>query len=142
MLAALALMWLHGKVPDQHRIRTAPAVRPNILVSHQDVTALGRDSDVASVQGGADGKDDLLPPLYECRLSDTRTWSLSSLVRSERPPGAQRLSVIRKGRLGFDAGRTDLVQSFIAIRCQPPTPNHDPPALYPSSKVFTNAMMS
>jgi hypothetical protein len=52
MLAALALMCLHGKVPGQHRIRTAPAVRANILVSHQDVTALGRDSDVASVQGG------------------------------------------------------------------------------------------
>jgi hypothetical protein len=69
MHADVTLMRLHGKALDQQQIRTAPAVRANIIVSHQNVTALGRYSDVANVQGGAGGKDDLLPPLYDCRLS-------------------------------------------------------------------------
>jgi hypothetical protein len=73
MLFQVTLMRFHGKALDQHQIRSAEAVRANIIISHQSVTALGRYSDVASAHGGQGNKDALLPELYDCRLSHMGT---------------------------------------------------------------------
>lgn len=68
MLFQVTLMRFHGKALDQHQIRSAEAVRANIIISHQNVTVLGRYSDVASAHGGQGNNDALLPELYDCRL--------------------------------------------------------------------------
>jgi len=68
MFAHITLMRLHGRAIDQHQIRTAPAVLGDIVVAHENVTALGRYSDVASV-GGGQVSEALLPALYDCRLA-------------------------------------------------------------------------
>jgi hypothetical protein len=72
-LFQVTLMRFHGKALDQHQIRSAEAVRANIIISHQNVTVLGRYSDVASAHGGQGSKDALLPELYDCRLSHMGT---------------------------------------------------------------------
>lgn len=72
MLAHITTMRLHGKALDQHQIRTAPAVRGDIVVAHENVTALGRYSDVASIRGGH-VSEALLPALYDCRLAHMAT---------------------------------------------------------------------
>ena len=62
-------MRFHGKALDQHQIRSAEAVWGDIIVSHQNVTELGRYSDVATASSG-DGRKELpLAALYHCRLS-------------------------------------------------------------------------
>jgi len=73
MFAHITPMRFHGKALDQHQIRSAQAVRADIIVSHQNVTALGRYSDVATVRGGQGGNDDLLPELYDIRLAHMGT---------------------------------------------------------------------
>ncbi|WP_158898443.1 hypothetical protein [Burkholderia sp. L27(2015)] len=73
MYAQITLMRLHGKALDQHQIRRAQPVRADIIVSHQNVTALGRYSDVATVAGGVGLKESLLPALYDCRLAGMST---------------------------------------------------------------------
>lgn len=73
MYLHVTLMRVHGKALDQHQIRSAEAVQVNVIVSHENVTALGRYSDVASAHGGPGGKDELLPALYDCRLSHMGT---------------------------------------------------------------------
>jgi len=47
-----------------HQIRSAPAVRGDIIVAHENVTALGRYSDVAKI-GGGQVSEALLPALYD-----------------------------------------------------------------------------
>jgi hypothetical protein len=73
MYAHITPMRLHGKALEQHQIRSAQAVWGDIIVSHQNVTALGRYSDVATVAAGDGRKDALLPALYDCRLSHMGT---------------------------------------------------------------------
>ena len=72
MLARITPMRFHGKALDQHQIRTASAVRGDIVVAHENVTALGRYSDVASI-GGGKISETLLPALYDCRLAHMGT---------------------------------------------------------------------
>src|SRR5260370_18640091 len=75
MYAHITPMRLHGKALEQHQIRSAQAVWGDIIVSHQNVTALGRYSDVATVAAGDGRKDPRLPPLYTCPLSRlATTW--------------------------------------------------------------------
>ena len=62
-------MRFHGKALDQHQIRSAEAVWGDIVVSDQNVTALGRYSDVATVSSGDCRKELPLSALYDCRLS-------------------------------------------------------------------------
>jgi hypothetical protein len=45
----------------------------DIIVSPQNVTALDRYSDVANVRPGDGSRDELLPALYDCRLSHMGT---------------------------------------------------------------------
>jgi len=73
MFVQITLMRFHGKALDQHQIRSAEPVWGDLIVSHQNVTTLGRYSDVATVVGGDGRKDALLPPLYDCRLSHVGT---------------------------------------------------------------------
>lgn len=68
MFAYITPMRLHGKALDQHQIRTAQAVRGDIVIAHENVTALGRHSEVASI-GGGHVSEAFLPPLYDCRLA-------------------------------------------------------------------------
>ena len=69
MFFQITLMRYHGKALDKHQIRNADAVSGDVVVSHQNVAALGRYSDVATVLAGDGRKEGLLPPLYDCRLS-------------------------------------------------------------------------
>src|SRR5258708_7130232 len=73
MYAHIILMRFYGKALDQHQIRTAESVWADIIVSHQNVNALGRYSDVASVRPGDGSRDELLPSLYDCRLAHMGT---------------------------------------------------------------------
>jgi hypothetical protein len=73
MFVHITPMRFHGKALDQHQIRTAESLLGNIIVSHQNVTVLGRYSDVATVQTGRGGQDSLLPALYDCRLAHMGT---------------------------------------------------------------------
>jgi hypothetical protein len=72
MYAHITLMRRNGKALDQHQIRSAPAVRGDIIVAHENVTALGRYSDVAKI-GGGQVSEALLPALYDCRLAHMST---------------------------------------------------------------------
>lgn len=72
MYAHITLMRHNGKALDQHQIRSAPAVRGDIIISHENVTALGRHSDVANI-GGGHVSEALLPALYDCRLAHMST---------------------------------------------------------------------
>jgi hypothetical protein len=72
MFAHITLMRLHGRAIDQHQIRTARAVWADIIVAHENVTALGRYSDVARI-GGGQVSDALLPALYDVRLAHMST---------------------------------------------------------------------
>ncbi|AME28761.1 hypothetical protein AXG89_33755 (plasmid) [Burkholderia sp. PAMC 26561] len=72
MLAHITLMRLYGKALDQHQIRTASAARGDIVVAHENVTALGLYSDVATIGGGR-VNEALLFALYDCRLAHMGT---------------------------------------------------------------------
>ena len=83
MYAHITQMRFHGKALDQSQIRTAESVWADIVVSHENVSALGRYSDVASVARPGGGiRNDLLPPLYDCRLAHmgTNGFVLSGLT--------------------------------------------------------------
>jgi hypothetical protein len=69
MFFKITLMRYHGKALEKHQIRAAEAVLGDIVVSHENVEALGRYSDVATILAGDGRKDHVLPPLYDCRLS-------------------------------------------------------------------------
>ena len=73
MYLLITRMRLHGKPLEQHQIRTATPVQADVVVSHQNSTVLGRYCDVASVQSGYSGTNDVLPPLYDVRLSNMGT---------------------------------------------------------------------
>jgi hypothetical protein len=76
MLFQVALMRFHGKALDQHQIRSAEAVRANIIISHQNVTVLGRYSEVASAQGG---RVATMRCCQRCMTAGCRTWARMGL---------------------------------------------------------------
>jgi hypothetical protein len=72
MYVLISAMRRHGKALDQHQIRSAEAIWGDIIVAHENVTILGRYSDVATIGGGRRGEA-ALPALYDCRLAHMGT---------------------------------------------------------------------
>jgi hypothetical protein len=73
MRALITPMRFHGKSLEQSQIRTAESIWADVVVGQTNVTALGRHSDVASARPGDGSREDLLPPLYDVRLSHMAT---------------------------------------------------------------------
>lgn len=69
MFVHIVAMRFHGKALDQTKIRTAESVRAEVIIAQENSNALGRYSDVARASAAGDGRDQLLPALYDCRLS-------------------------------------------------------------------------
>ena len=70
MYAHIVAMRFHGKALEQTQIRTSESVRAELIVAQKNSSALGRYSDVARASAAGDGRDQLLPPLYDCTLSN------------------------------------------------------------------------
>lgn len=73
MFCHITQMRCRGKALNQQQIRAAVPVWADIIVSHSNVTALGRYSDVANVRPGDGSREELLPPLYDVRLAHMST---------------------------------------------------------------------
>ncbi|WP_175946678.1 hypothetical protein [Caballeronia sp. BCC1704] len=73
MFVRVVQMRFHGKALEQSQIRTAEPVRADLLVSHESSSELGRYADVARLRAGDGAQAELLPALYDCRLSHMGT---------------------------------------------------------------------
>jgi hypothetical protein len=69
MYLEVVAMRFHGKALEQSQIRAAGSVRAEVIVAHENSKALGRYSDVARASAAGDGREQLLPALYDCRFS-------------------------------------------------------------------------
>src|SRR5260370_29470282 len=97
MCGYVTLMRFHGKALDQHQIRTAESVWADIIVSHENVTALGRYSDVATVRPGDGNRDHprcttAASPIWEPTALCYRACNSRGRSRSPKRGGADRLS--------------------------------------------------
>ena len=68
MRLQVVLMRRHGKALEQYQIRSADAVIGDVVVAHVKVEALGRYSDVASMNRSMTELEGL-PSLYDVRLA-------------------------------------------------------------------------
>lgn len=66
-------MRIRGEALPQKDIRSAPSVVGDVIVSHENVTALGRYAEVATLLSGKGGNSHPVPLLYDCRLAHMGT---------------------------------------------------------------------
>ena len=69
MYLQIVPMRFHGKALEQSQIRAAESVCGEVIVAHENSKAIGRYFDIARASAAGDGREQLLPALYDCRLS-------------------------------------------------------------------------